>query len=149
VSEYLPGTVVRYQPERGDRWCREGTAIVQDNGALLDTYWGSGGEAHRLTAAELATAEVLFRLSDYDELDRYKRGSADVWKTYHQNDRQRVTSQHGLQARWFVRKGAQSDHATRVENAREALREAEHEASSAERRVAWRREELAQLEVTS
>lgn len=149
MSTYRPGTVVRYTPtrERHDpRWCREGTAIANEQGVLVDTYWCSGGDSHVLRRDdELASVEVLFHIDDYDELDRYGRGTPAVWETYHPDDRRRVTSQHGLQARYFVRKGATPDLETQIANAREAVREAEAEVEGAERRLERRRDELAAL----
>lgn len=89
MGEYQPtvGDVIRYSPD--DRWCREGIAIVSQpsRGRLVvaDTYWsGSGsGETHILTASELSTAELMFRLDEYDELKNEPRGAAEnQWKKY-------------------------------------------------------------------
>jgi hypothetical protein len=98
---HKPGTVVRYRPER--TWCREGTAIADDNGLLYDTYWHSGQDV--LSDAEAASAEVLFHLDDYEEIDRYQRMSS-TWESYHPDDRRVITSQHRLQKRWLIRKDA-------------------------------------------
>jgi hypothetical protein len=151
VCIYRPGTVVRYTPDpsRHDpRWCREGYAIADSDGVLLDTYWQSGGDSHRLLPVELATVEVLFHLDDYDELDRYSKGSPPQWQTYHPNDRRRITSQHGLQARWFVRKGATPDLSTQIANAEDKVREAEDEVRCAQQRLDWKRQDLAALIAT-
>ena len=143
-----PGVVVRYTPDpsRHDpRWCREGTAIADARGLLVDTYWGSGSDSHLLLAVEIETIEILFHLDDYDELDRYARGTSDLWATYHPDDRKRVTSQHGLQARWFVRKGSVPDLSTKIANAEEKVREAEASVRSAGWRLEWARIDLAGL----
>ena len=57
---FVPGDVLRYLP----RWthCREGVAIVQDNGVAVDTYWSSDRAV--LTDEELATAERQFNVGD-------------------------------------------------------------------------------------
>ena len=143
------GTVVRYRPDpsRHDpAWCREGMAIADSDGRLFDTYWGSMSEAHRLQPVELDTIEILFNVNDYDELDRYAHGSKAKWETYHPDDRRYVTSQHRLQCRWFVRKGASPDLATQIENAREAVREADEKVEFAKRQAEWLRKGLADLE---
>lgn len=137
-----PGTVVRYQSERADRWCREGMAIADDRGVLRDTYWDSGNN-HVLTDSEAATAEILFVLAEYRELPQAERLS---WDDYHSDDRRWITSQHGLVVRLFVRIGAEPDLGTRIENARGAVREAEKGVDSAKRTLEWRRQELAKLE---
>jgi len=112
---------------------------------LADTYWTS--ENHVLTEEEVASAELLFNLADYDELDRYRRHeSAATWKTYRPEDRETVTSQHGLQTRWFVRKGAEPDLQTQIENACEAYLEAQSKLRSAEADVRYAWQVLAELE---
>lgn len=136
------GTVVRYEPDPSrfePRWCREGIAVADSHGRLVDTFWEGGSEAHVLTAEEVATATHLFDLSDYRELPHAERY---LWKNYHPDERQRITSQHGLSARYFVRLGAEPDLGTRVENARLAVREAEEAVKSAQSTLAWRRREL-------
>lgn len=147
---HKPGTVLRYRSDRaeaGERdayWCLEGTAVVRDNGAAFDTFWDSGSEAHRLTASELARAEVLFDLDDYDEMDRW-RPDEQKWLTYAPEDRQRVTSQHGLQRRLYLRKGARPHRQTVLSNLRETVEEAEAEARSAQRNMEHAQEDLAAL----
>lgn len=139
---YATGTVVRYTPANG-RHCREGIAIANEHGFLADTFWRTGGNT-LVTDAEAPSIEVLFHLADYDEIDEWRRESAR-WLTYHPNDRRVITSQHGLQHRWFIRKGAKPDHATQVANAEEAVGEAERNVASAQRTLAWRQEELERL----
>lgn len=147
-SGLRPGDVVRYEPDpsRHDpRWCREGMAIADGRGVLFDTYWGSGSDNHRLNDAEIASAEPLFNLADYDELDRYDRSAKGIWETYHPDDRRFVSSQHRLQFRRFIRKDATPDVATMIANAEERVREAEAEVASAQRRADWTRADLAAL----
>ena len=144
---YRPGTVVRYTPDRSRHdplWCREGTAIADDQGRLCDTYWGSGSEAHIVSGDEMESVEVLFHLEDYDEPDRW-RPSKQQWATYAPEDRQRITSQHGLQERLFIRKGAEPDLTTQIANAEEKVREAEADVERAEWRLQWARKDLAAL----
>lgn len=151
MTTYTPsaGDVVRYTPE--NTWCREGIAIAQDhvrpNGrlVLLDTYWGST-EPGMLTDAEADTAELMFNLADYDELYRYSSyASRSQWETYAPADRQIITHQHGLQRRWFIRKGARPDWATQIDNARQKVADREAEADRARRAVEWANEDLTRV----
>ena len=154
-TRWKVGDVVSYQPgpafkgQTDVRWCREGTAIAvarADRSVMLvDTYWGTMSDAHMLADAEIETAELLFNLDDYDELDRYGRGSSYTWEKYAPTDRERVTSQHGLQVRWFVRKGASEDYGTKVQNARDRLADAESDLDSARWAVDQRQRALDQL----
>ena len=141
------GQVIRYRSDRADRWCREGVAISNDAGHFVDTYWMGMGDAHVVTASELATAEHRFWLDDYRELDRYGRGTPDEWAMYAITDRRRVTSQHGLQARYFVRHGAEYDLPTQLENALESLSRAEGDLESAQRRLERAEERVDELRV--
>jgi hypothetical protein len=147
TTTYALGTVVRYTPDpsRHDpAWCREGMAIADKFGYLHDTYWQGTGDAHIVNAAELASVEVLFQLGDYDEIDRYQRHSP-TWETYDPDDRRVITSQHRLQRRWFIRKGAKPDLATQIANAEDRVSDAEGDLRTAERNLKWRRDELAAL----
>lgn len=140
-----PGVVVRYKPDpsRHDpRWCREGMAIADSAGVLFDTYWQSGNESHRLLPVELATIELLFHMDDYDELDRCSQTTKGLWATYHPDDRHVVTSQHRLQFRWFIRKGARPDIDTQIENAEEKVRECESRVESARQQLEWAQHDL-------
>ena len=149
ATTFAPGTVLTYTTlTRPNRWCREGTAIVVKSGRAIDTYWGSTAstDSHVLTGEELATAEVLFLLKDYDELDIPRRESPATWKRYAPADRRRTTSQHGLQARWFIRKGAEPDLATQIANAQQNVADAEVALRSAERQLDSDRLALAELQ---
>jgi hypothetical protein len=132
------GDVVTYDTlDRPNRWCREGLAIADERGGrllLLDTFWCGMTETHVLTEAEKATAVMVFNIGDYDELPD-QPGVADRWRTYHPDDRERITGQHGLTVRYFVRRGSRPDHETRVENAREAVEDAERAVRVAESRL--------------
>lgn len=145
-GKFIAGDVVEWSPQ--DRHCREGTAIaLETHGGqikLFDTFW-DGYEDHVLTDAEELTAEVLFNLNDYDEIDRYKRES-QTWSKYAPEDRQRVTSQHGLQTRWYVRKGASEHWPTQIRNAEDAVAKCVAAVESAERHLRWAREDLARVE---
>lgn len=143
-----PGDVVRYTPS--DRWCREGIAIVQDrvrpNGRyqMLDTFWGSSDPAP-LSDAEANTAEFMFKLTDFDELDRYLNSSPVTWEKYAPADRQMITQQHGLQKRWFIRKGATPDWATQIENARQVVADRKRKLDSAQSCLNWANEDLVRI----
>lgn len=139
------GQVITYQPERSSYHCREGWAISNDYGRFVDTFWMSMSDAHVVTADELATAEHQFWLDDYRELDRHSRGTPDEWAKYAPEDRRRIPSQHGLQARYFVRHEAGFDLPTQIENAVAALRQAEDDAESAQRRLKRAQERVDEL----
>ena len=144
---WRPGDVVRYESERHDRHCREGMALAversKDTVILVDTFWNSMSDSHVLTAAEEATAELRFNTADFDALDRHETYR---WENYAPTDRQVITSQHGLQRRLFIRKGATEDYVTKVQNAREKLAAAVSELASAERSVQRAKDDLARMQ---
>lgn len=144
--ELRAGDVVSYLPKDGPH-CREATAIVVEDGRAFDTFWGPERDqySHWLTPSEKATVEVEFNLDDFEPLDRYASRSAATWKTYHPDDRARIGSQHGLQQQYYVRKGARPDRGTQIKNAEVEVAEAEEAVRSAERRLEWKREDLATL----
>ena len=132
-----PGDVVTYEPE--NRWCHDGWAVAEareDRVVLVDTYWISGGKV-----VKPETYEVQFNLADYDEVSHRQ-----TWEQYAETDRQWIPRHAGYQTIYLVRKGAQPDLATRIENAREAVREAEGKVRSAQWSLDWCRRELAELE---
>lgn len=112
---------------------------MDDRGRLVDSYWYSGGDA--LSAEEVAVAQFQFNLADYDEV-----GSESKWSRHNPTDRQRITRQHGLSVRWLVRKGAQPDLATQIDNARQAVADAYEKLRSAEFGVELAWAELNRLE---
>lgn len=124
MSELRENDVVRYEPK--DRWCHEGTAVAtrRSDGeiVLFDTYWQFSGQ--RLVKPD--TWEVLFNLDDYDSVRDGWR-----WEKYAPEDRQVVTSQHGLQRQYLVRKGAVESRDQIIANARTRLAEAEEKLRSA------------------
>ena len=141
------GTVVRFIPDpsqHSPRWCREGIAIAQKDGRLHDTFWGSGSEAHIVREVELPSVEVLFHMDDYDELDKW-RPDRQKWLTYAPDDRKRITMQHGLQERLFIRKGALPHRETMLAQARQKVEDAEGDVRRAEGDLRWAREDLAAL----
>lgn len=145
-TEFKPGDVVRYDTGT-ERHCREGMAIAEarlDGVVLFDTYWRSYGDRHLLTYDELATAEVVFNLDDYDELT--EREAAAKWEMYKPADREKVTSQHRLVVRWFIRQGAQPDLSTQIDNARQGVADAYEKLRSAEFGVQLAWAELKRLE---
>lgn len=149
-SNYSPGDVLRYTPS-GGMHARQGTAIVRPNGAALDTFWSESGdsESHRLTADELASAKVLFNVGDYEKIGTIGHCAPSdeaKWLEYHPDDRQRIGSQHEHCSVLYVRKGAKPDLSTKIENARQAVADAETHLDSAQHRLRWRQEDLAKLE---
>jgi hypothetical protein len=146
MSDFKPGDVLDYHTlTRPNRWCREGVAIVEPGrhgGApiAVDTYWSSGFDNHILTEDELATAQLRFNINDYDELDRYARGTRSEWETYHPLERQEVCSQHGLETRYFIRKGAKPDLSTRIANLDRRIEEQEQKVRTAKADLEWMRQ---------
>jgi len=140
---YEPGDVLDYISEREFNHCRECCAVVVDDGRAVDTFWGfpnMHGDSHVLTDRELATAGRRFRLGDYREVRHESE-----WLTFAPTDRQVVTSQQGLQARYYVRAGAEPSLATQIDNARAAVERAESDVRCAESTLRWRQTELARL----
>jgi hypothetical protein len=134
----------RYSPW----WCVEGIAEaveVRGEVVLRDTYWGSHSDAHYVTDAERPSLRLLFDAAEFDLLEGRGAAVKERWRTYAEADRRRVTAQHGLQASYYVRKGAQPDLVTKVANAREAVAEARRAADSAEQLLRWKKEELQTL----
>ncbi|PKQ59750.1 hypothetical protein B5566_02600 [Mycobacterium sp. MHSD3] len=111
---------------------------------MLDTYWGAS-EPTELSDTEAATAEFMFKLADYDELDRHSHSAKATWEKYAPADRQVITHQHGLQHRWFIRKGASPDWATQLSNAQGVVDAYEYELGCAQRRLQWARDDLANV----
>lgn len=143
------GDVIRYVPDPSrfePRWCREGTAVVREDGKAVDTYWGSGSDNHVLLDVEVTTAEVVFNLADYIELDQYRPGVQAEWAKYREDQRHRITSQHGLQSRYFVLNGAEPDLEQQISNAYEALTTAREALNSAARDLEWKAQAVARLE---
>lgn len=139
---FRDGDVVEYTPDNHERHCREGMAVVvqiSDTRYLMDTFWGVSNDGHILKVSEVYTAELLFNVNDYDELERYNRESQSIWNNYAPKDRQRITSQHGLQTRWFIKKGASEDWKTKLGNAASAVEDCQNEIEAAHRRLdaAW------------
>jgi hypothetical protein len=143
------GQVVRYLPDQSrhdPRWCREGMAISDHMGRFVDTYWTGGVDSHVLNADEQATIEHLFWLDDYREVRTPSgRGTLSEWETYAKEDRQCITSQHGLRVRYFIRNGAQPDMSTQIANAEERVRAAEEAVRSAEWGLENARRRLSEL----
>lgn len=150
THQFSPGDVLRYTPY-GGMHARQGTAIVRDNGRAVDTYWDEqgNGECHLLRPDELASAELLFNVGDYEVIGTVGHcAPSDEWKwlQYHPDDRQRIGSQHQYCALLFVRKGAKPDLSTRITNARQAVADAESHLESARHRLHWCQDDLAKLE---
>jgi hypothetical protein len=144
---FKPGDVLSYVPVGG--WhARQGTAIVDERGCAVDTFWGVQGysDGHVLSEAELAEAELKFRLGDYCKLGEHWDRKHDEWLTYAPEDRQMIGSQAQYQSTYYVRIGAEPDLNTQIQNARNAVEDAERGVSSAENRLHWARQDLARLE---
>jgi hypothetical protein len=147
TTGYAPGDVLRYVPTGGTH-ARQCTAIVGENGRAVDTYWGVGrcSDGHVLSAQELETAELVFRLGDFRKLGEHWDDKHDEWMTYAPADRQRIGSQNQWQSTYYVRVGAKPDLETQIANACEAVEDAERDVRSAQSTLQRRREHLAKLE---
>ena len=135
-----PGEFYRFTPD--NHHCTEGIAAVEENGTLNDTFWGSAYD-NPLSETERATLELYFDSADFDEIKHSL--AQQKFEKFHPDDRRRVTSQHGLQGRYFVRKGAKEDIATQIKNTEAWIEQATAELRSAERNKQRAEEWLAQL----
>lgn len=142
VDDLSEGDVLSWAP--ASRHAHEGTAVVRrrDDGTLyaVDTFWGFG-ENHVLRADELAGATIEWNKTLFRQAD----GRTETWSDFAPEDRRMITSQHSLQATYWLRPGAKPDHATKVAKAEEALRRAEDDLRSAQNHVEWRRRDLIKL----
>lgn len=136
---FRPGDVVRYDVA-GSRHCREGMAIANAGGVLIDTYWSSGND--RLTPTEVATARLVFNIEEFDEIGKHH---FPRFEDFAREDRAVITSQHGLRVRRFLRRGAEPSLLTKIENAEARLVEAVRERDSAQWRVEAAERDLADL----
>ena len=125
----------------GSRYCREGVA-TEENGAMFDTFWGSGGDRHRLTATEKSSARLRFDTDDFEEVRTHVRGEPQEWLDRAAGDRETISSQHGLQRSYWIRKGSEPSYEMRLANAMEKLDDAERGLRSAQLSVEWAREEV-------
>lgn len=133
TATFRPGLVVRYVPDpsRHDpRWCREGMAIADDRGRLVDTFWESMNEAHVLNDVEQATVEVLGHLDDYVRVSDLGWPNSHA-EDYHPDDRLTVTHQHGLRRVEYVRAGSQRHLGTQIRDQIRKVRAAERAAAAA------------------
>ena len=134
------GDVYTYSPKK--HHCTEGLAIENERGQLVDWYWHGDIVWDQIVPKDAEDLVKIANLKDYDLTPRDGRESNE---DYAPEDRLVIHAQHGLQRTHYVRKGSKPDLATRIENARERLAEAESEARSAQRRVEWAQEALDKL----
>jgi len=137
------GDVYTYTPTQ--HHCREGLAIEDERGRLYDWFWGSSRDSmlDKVVPRDAQDLTFVANLNDYELTARDGRESNSE---YAREDRLVITSQHGLQRTYYVRKGAKPDLATKIENARTELREADEKARQAHRNVEWAQKKLARLE---
>ena len=133
--QIIPGAY--YTFDRDEHHCVEGIVyadLVRSEGIVLrDTFWGPRGSTtfmvghNHLSEAERASLRLLFNPDGgWREATRN-----DVPEDFDPDDVRRVTSQHGLQKKVWIRDGAQPSLAIRIFNAQERLREARSAAESA------------------
>jgi len=133
--------VYTYTPT--DNHCIEGLAIENERGDLIDWFWGGSTVSHRqYVSRDAADLTKIANLDDYELMPRDGRESNEE---YAPADRLIIHSQHGLQRTHYIRKGAEPDLITRIENARQQLRNAEVDLSSAQFNVKWAQGQLAKL----
>lgn len=129
----------------GTAHCKEGWAVETEDGLLLDTYWSS--DRSHLSKGEITSAKFRFDTDDFEEIEHHRgRGTPPEWLRYAPEDRNYISSQHGLSTRWFIRKGASPDLATELANQHYAVEEAESELRAAQSKLSWERNKLAELE---
>ena len=133
--------VYRYHP--AEHHCHEGIAVENEHGVLVDTFWGIGDWSGRKVGRDAEDLELIGNLDNYELSPRNGiEGVAD----YAPADRLVITSQHGHRRTHYIRIGAKPDLATKIENARRSLADAESALRSAEGRVVWARKDLEALE---
>lgn len=139
MSDFKIGDVVDYTPDidytgRPAHHCREGVAIVVERKDqslyLIDTFWGSGTDAHVLSETEVANAELRFNTGEYRELE-HNENRDGIPREYWQE----IPSQHGLQKRRFVEVGAGPTWEQKHANARQDIINALHAVGAAMSRV--------------
>ena len=134
--------VYTYSPK--EYHCTEGLAIENDRGLLIDWFWGGDVVSHRqYVDRDAEDLKLIANLNDYELTPRDGRESNC---NYAPEDRLVITSQHGLQQTFYIRKGSIMDLATRIKNACERLEEAQSEMRSAQRRVEYAQEALNEIE---
>lgn len=139
--------VYRYTTMRAHdpHWCREGWAVENERGSLVDTYWSlhdTGPDAHRLTDEERATAERVANLDDYNPAGAVDLPMVGGFEGFDKADRLVVPSQHGLRLSKFIRKGALPSRDARIAYAERQVHEAFKERDSALRSIERAREDL-------
>lgn len=140
------GDVYTYRPKQ--HHCTEGLAIEDERGRLYDWYWGSSRDSmlDKIVPGDAENLTLVANLSDYELT---ARDGLESNKDYAPADRLVITSQHGYQRTYYIRKGATPDLSTKIANARARLEEAESKLRSAESSVKWAQKELSQLERTA
>lgn len=141
------GDVYRYlpldRPGVGRYWCRDGYAIATERRGewvLVDTYWGGSGDSHVVDTRFDEEIEFVFNLGDYDQVQHKA-----VWEQFHPDDRQSIPEHKGYHTRFYVKKGASTDLATRIANARAAIEDAESKVRTAQFRLDCEQRLLADL----
>lgn len=139
------GDVYTYTPAQ--RHCAEGLAIEDERGRLYDWFWGSSRDSmlDKVVSRDTADLELIANLNDYELTPL---GGRETNRNYAPEDRLVITSQHGLQRTYYIRKGSKPDLATKVANARAYLATTESELRSAQFRVQRAQEELSELEAS-
>lgn len=137
------GDVYTYTPK--EHHCTEGLAIEDERGRLYDWYWGGSRDSmlDKIVPKDAADLRLIGNLNEYQLTPRDGRESN---RDYAPKDRLVITSQHGYQRTYYIRKGASPDLSTKIENARDRLAEAQSELSLAQWRVDRAQAELASLE---
>lgn len=136
------GDVYTYIPTQ--HHCREGLAIENDRGRLIDWFWGG----HDLSLDNIVDrdADALTFVANLNDYELTPRDGRESNRDYAPADRLVIHSQHGLQLTHYIRKGASPDLSTKIANARIRVAEAESDLRSAESAVKWARKDLEDLE---
>jgi hypothetical protein len=137
------GDVYTYTPER--RHCTEGLAIENEHGKLIDWFWGGSYDSltSKYVGSDATNLTLIANLGDYELTPR---GGRESNHDYAEKDRLVIHSQHGLQKTFYVRKGSKPDLATKIDNARWQVQEAEADLHAAQRTLDRAEAELSMLE---
>lgn len=130
-------------------WCFDGQLIVQANGRLVDTYWGSPGVDGRqwatfADAERDGTLTFVCNLHDVDVVEEY------ITRAYAAEDVFNLTSHHGYRRKFAIRRGAIPVQALMLQRIDARIQEIQENAKcvarAAEFDVEWWTKERAKVE---
>lgn len=125
ATHLLAGDVLEYNEHPLDRRVRPKMAVVTADGVSP------------ISDAELNGAVLLFNRNDYVLVAGPSRSKAEpsLWLSFKPGDRQRLTIANGNAVAYYVKKGAQPDLDTQIENQQQVIGQARLKAAEARARL--------------